>query len=136
MKTLFLCALALGAVPKDWYAEAVPAAIAADTTAKQEPPRVQCVVLCLPGCGPCEVLKRNIRAELVPLGWKVNEEPRADVRLVDVSRNVELGERLHPRAFPTCVVLRDGKEVWRRVGAVSLGELTAVINRERQLPKK
>ncbi len=135
MKALMMLVLLVGVVPKDWYAEEEQ--VSAEETKVKEPakPCVQCVVLCLPGCGPCEVLKRNIRAELVPLGWKVGENLQAEVRVVDVSREEAIHTRYQARVFPTSIVLCDGKEVWRRVGVVSMGELTAVMNRHRQIRK-
>lgn len=135
MKALLILVFLVGAVSKDWYAEEEQ--VSAEETKVKEPakPCVQCVLLCLPGCGPCEVLKRNVRAELVPLGWKVGEDLQADVRVVDVSCEEAMQERFRATAFPTSVVLCDGKEVWRRVGVVSMGELTAVMNRHRQIRK-
>lgn len=136
MKTLLLLLLLAEVLPKDWYAIAEPSSAAETVVEKQAEPRVQCLVLCLPGCGPCEVLKRNAKAELIPVGWKVGEDLQAEVRVVDVGREEEMQERFQARAFPTCVVLCDGKEVWRRVGVVSMGDLTTVINRYRQNLKR
>jgi thioredoxin 1 len=67
-------------------------------------------------CGPCRL-------------EKVQEE-RADVKIakVDVDENGELTGQYGISAIPTLVLLRDGKEVARAIGAMTKEKLLAFID--------
>lgn len=136
MKTLYLFVMLACMAPHDWYGVETPPAVAAAKVKQPAVPRVQCVLVCIPGCGPCETMKRNMAMQLVPLGWTLGTESTVDIRLVDASQKETLAKPFRVNAYPTCVILRDGKEVWRKVGVVSMGELTAAINRERTKAKE
>ncbi len=135
MKTFLLVITLLGFAPRDWYGTENPSRAFAAEGNLPAVPRAQCLLFCVPDCAPCETMKRNLGTTLVPLGWKVGSEAAADIRLVDASQQEALSQSFGVDAYPTCVIVREGKEVWRKVGVVSMGELSAAINRERKVAK-
>lgn len=63
-----------------------------------------------PWCGPCRVLTPQ-------LDRVASENPSLRLVKVNVEAHPELGERWDVSGLPTLVLLSDGKEVARKVGA-------------------
>lgn len=67
-----------------------------------------------PWCGPCRHMKSML-----------NEEIKSDLnmKIVDISIDMDKATRFQVMNVPTFVVLEDGKEISRKIGSVSLDEL-------------
>ena len=72
-------------------------------------------------CGPCQMMA-PVFAELAR-----RQRGRAIVAKVDTDRNGEIGRRFAIRSIPTIAVLRDGKEVARRVGGMPIAALEQLL---------
>lgn len=74
-------------------------------------------------CGPC--------GQIAPVLEALAAEYAGHVRIVavDVDREPDLAERYSVRSMPTLVLLRDGREVGRVVGARSRAFVAGVIDR-------
>jgi thioredoxin 2 len=74
-------------------------------------------------CGPCKMMA-PVFAELAR-----RQRGQALVVKVDTERNQAIAARFAVRSIPTLVVLRDGHEVARQVGAASMPVLEALLRR-------
>lgn len=72
-------------------------------------------------CGPCRVLKPTLDA--------VAREYRVPFTEIDVERDPVTAQRYDVRAMPTVVILRDGAEVGRVVGARPRAYLAGMLDR-------
>lgn len=63
-------------------------------------------------CGPCKIMA-PVFAEL-----EKEYEGRAEFKKVDVETNGEMAQQYHIMSIPTFVIVRDGKEVSRKTGAM------------------
>lgn len=74
-------------------------------------------------CGPCRVL--------APVLDQLAREytGRARFAAVDVDASPQLAQRFNVRSMPTCIVLRDGREVGRFIGARPRAFVAGVIDR-------
>lgn len=70
-------------------------------------------------CGPCKMMTKIIHGQ--DLGVEVQE--------VDVDENVNVAKEYNVRNIPTLVFLRDGKEVDRTTGALTLDKLKEWIDK-------
>jgi len=70
-------------------------------------------------CGPCKMMSKVIEGQ--DLGVEVQE--------VDVDENVNVAKEYNVRNIPTLVFLRDGKEVDRTTGALTLDKLKEWIDK-------
>lgn len=66
-----------------------------------------------PWCVPCKALAAAL--EGVDLG--------VEMEVVDVDQNAQLASLIGVRSVPTMVYLRDGEEIGRKVGAMSIERL-------------
>ena len=93
---------------------------ATDATFEHEAPSSAVVLVDLwaPWCGPCRFV--------APVLEQLSREyaGRLKVVKVNVDENPRLQQRFGAMSIPTLVVLRDGKEVDRAVGAMAKPELT------------
>lgn len=100
--------------PVPWIVDADDVTFDQVTTAAQLPVLVD---LWAPWCGPCRVVG--------PLLEQLARELAGSLKLVKV--NVDKAPRVQARfgvrGVPTFVLLREGRETGRRVGAAPLGEL-------------
>jgi thioredoxin 2 len=74
-------------------------------------------------CGPCKAMS-PLFAELAR-----RQRGQAIVAKVDTDRNPGVSARSGIRSIPTIVVMRDGKEVARQVGAAPLAVLEQLVRR-------
>lgn len=72
-------------------------------------------------CGPCKAMKPTLTA--------LAAEYRAELSEIDVERDLLSAQRYDVRATPTIVVLRDGAEVGRVVGARPRAFLAGMLDR-------
>lgn len=67
-------------------------------------------------CNPCK--------QLLPILESAQKEiPHVKICKVDVDKNLELAKKFGVRGVPALVFLKDGKEVSRNVGLMSVDEL-------------
>ena len=73
-------------------------------------------------CGPCHMMK--------PVLEKVEKEyeGKIEVRKVDVDQNQQEASQYGIMSIPTLVVLKEGKEVSRKVGALDESSLKNWLN--------
>lgn len=70
-------------------------------------------------CGPCKAFKPLMES-------MQNELP---IQFVDVDKSPQTSAQYNIRSVPTVVILKDGMEVGRAVGAKSKEEVRALYNR-------
>ena len=72
-------------------------------------------------CGPCKAMH--------PVLEQLKSEVGDSVRIIklDVDRARSAAEQYGIMAVPTLMLFRDGKELWRKSGSMSLGDLLDVI---------
>src|SRR5512140_2363397 len=74
-------------------------------------------------CGPCKTLKPILA------GLQVEYGARIHVVAVDVDHDPVLAERFGVRSMPTVVLMREGREVGRAVGARPRAFLAGMLDR-------
>jgi thiol-disulfide isomerase/thioredoxin len=72
-----------------------------------------------PWCPPCKKME--------PVVAEVKKNPSVTVRFVDGGANADLMNSQRVDAMPTFILFKNGKEVWRKQGVVSLEEFEKVI---------
>lgn len=70
-------------------------------------------------CPPCKKME--------PVVAEVKKNPSVTVRFVDGGANADLMNSQRVDAMPTFILFKNGKEVWRKQGIVSLEEFEKVI---------
>jgi thioredoxin 1 len=70
-------------------------------------------------CGPCKMLSKTIE------NLKHNEVP---IREVDIDEQTDLAVQYNIRSVPTMVLLKDGAEISRVTGAISLEKVKEFLN--------
>ena len=72
-------------------------------------------------CGPCKMM--------APVLKQLKEKLGDDVRIikVDVDKNQPAAAAYSVQAVPTFILFKQGKQLWRRSGAVSANELENII---------
>ena len=71
-------------------------------------------------CGPCQMMKPVLEDFEA-------KHPEVKVTKVNVDNEEELAERYNVSGIPCLVLLNDGKEVARNVGAISVKKLEKMI---------
>jgi thiol-disulfide isomerase/thioredoxin len=105
----FLSASLLAAAPQ---APRPPQAPALAKSVGAEKPPLSILVISKTGCGPCMHLAAELKAHGDDLNWDIwKDAPSVEAKYGGVT------------AYPTILLLRDGKEVSRRVGYTSIEEL-------------
>lgn len=72
-------------------------------------------------CGPC----RMVRPEVEALSGEVGDKAR--VVMLDVDKSPEIGQAYGVRGIPCFIVLKDGKEASRMVGAIPKSEMRRML---------
>ncbi len=75
-----------------------------------------------PWCGPCRIMNPIIDELEKELGDKL------EVQRINVDEEPQKSEEKGVMSIPTYVVLKDGKEVGRKVGVTSKQDLLSLIN--------
>lgn len=75
-----------------------------------------------PWCGPCKIMNPIIEEVEKELGSKVTVEK------INVDENQEMASKFGVMSIPTYVVLKDDKEVGRKIGVTSKADLLKLIN--------
>ena len=72
-------------------------------------------------CGPCKTLK--------PILEEIAEQNKDKVIVmpIDVDQNTQLADAMHIQNIPLMILYKDGKEVWRQLGAISKDSIMDVI---------
>ena len=73
-------------------------------------------------CGPCQMMKDTVEAF-------EKMHPEITVKRVNIDNEEELAERYEVAGIPCLVLLKDGKEVAREVGVVSLKKLVKMLEK-------
>lgn len=73
-------------------------------------------------CGPCQMMKSTVEAF-------AKMHPEVKVMPVNVDVEDGLAERYEVAGIPCLVLLKDGKEVAREVGVVSLKKLVKMLEK-------
>ena len=83
---------------------------------------IQLIDFWAPWCNPCKMMAPVIEELEKELAGKV------EFVKVDVDENQADASKYGVMSIPTVVVLKDGKEVGRKIGAASKAELLKLIN--------
>lgn len=73
-------------------------------------------------CGPCQMMKPMVEAF-------EKMHPEITVRRVNIDNEEELAKMYEVAGIPCLVLLRDGKEVKREVGVVSLKKIVKMLEK-------
>lgn len=76
-----------------------------------------------PWCGPCRMIAPMVDQVAI------NYAGRAKVVKVDIDQNQEIAMRYHVRAIPTLLLFKGGQVQGTQVGAVSMGALGQMIEK-------
>lgn len=76
-----------------------------------------------PWCGPCRMIAPMVDQVAI------NYAGRAKVVKVDIDQNQEIAMRYHVRAIPTLLLFKNGQVQGTQVGAVSMGALAQMIEK-------
>jgi thiol-disulfide isomerase/thioredoxin len=101
-------------------------------------PRTQAIVYVADDCPPCHKMQRECVADLPPAGWRIADraDDTAHILFLDYSAGPRIrvthilfldysaGPRI--RVTPTTLIVRDGREVARKVGYLSPKDLAAL----------
>lgn len=92
----------------------------------------QALVISASWCGPCKTYRKSILKEMVPKGWKLadygtRQAAAAHIVWAEDQEGLETTHKVD--SFPTTVILKDGAEVWREVGAVPPDTLAEALRR-------
>lgn len=72
-------------------------------------------------CAPCKALEPIVESVAKKLEGKI------EVERIDVESDSDLVYTHQIRSVPTLMLFKDGEVVWRHLGTLSEGELTAVL---------
>lgn len=74
-------------------------------------------------CGPCKAL--------APVLEQVKQELGDEIRIVkiDIDQHQPLAGQLQVSGVPTLILYKNGQQVWRQSGALSLPQLRAIIGK-------
>lgn len=73
-------------------------------------------------CGPCQMMKPTVEAF-------EKMHPEITVRRINIDNEEELADKYGVTGIPCLVLLKDGKEVNREVGAMSLKKLVGMLEK-------
>lgn len=73
-------------------------------------------------CGPCRVMAPVLEEIKKEMGDKV------EIEEINVDEKVEEAQKFGVMSIPTYVVLKDGKEVGRKIGVTAKAELLKLIS--------
>ena len=73
-------------------------------------------------CGPCQMMKSTVEAF-------EKMHPEITVRRINIDNEEELAEKYGVTGIPCLVLLKDGKEVNREVGVMSLKKLVGMLEK-------
>ena len=73
-------------------------------------------------CGPCQMMKPTVEAF-------EKMHPEITVRRVNIDNEEELAKMYDVAGVPCLVLLRDGKEIKREVGVVSLKKIVKMLEK-------
>ncbi|MEW6329502.1 MAG: thioredoxin family protein [Candidatus Micrarchaeota archaeon] len=74
-------------------------------------------------CSTCIVLDRLIESGFLP-----RYKNKMKFTKIDVDENERLTEQYGILSVPTVVLLKDGKEVWRKSGSITPGDLKSALD--------
>ena len=113
---------------------AAAAALSADG-AEPVPRSVQTTIYSIPRCAPCLKLIEGVRETLPAEGWIVRDAGDRDAGKAHILiQKTRLAISPEITLYPTTVIRRDGVEVERLAGGITLKELTAAIDRHSRAP--
>ncbi|KAL8124470.1 thioredoxin H2 [Apium graveolens] len=95
-------------------------------SAKQSP-KLMVIDFSAKWCGPCKMMEPALRA-------MADKYPNVDFIKIDVDELSDVAQEFEVKAMPTLVLMKQGKEVERIVGAKT-AELETKITKHRELPK-
>ena len=75
-------------------------------------------------CSTCIILDRILESEIIP-------KYRNKVKFVkiDIEEDEELIKQYEILSVPTLILLRDGKEIWRKSGSIAKDEVVKELDR-------
>lgn len=78
-------------------------------------------------CSTCVVLDRLLESEVIP-------KYRNKVKFVkiDVEENEKVTEQYEILSVPTLILLKNGKEIWRKSGSITKDEVIKELNKVRK----
>lgn len=74
-------------------------------------------------CGPCKAMAPVLDQLKTDMGDKVR------ILKIDVDKNQQVAAKFQVRGVPTFVLFKEGKQVWRQSGGISIHELKSQIQK-------
>ncbi|MFO0918202.1 MAG: thioredoxin family protein [Planctomycetaceae bacterium] len=96
---------ALGLEPADRKIEGSPRNLSAR--------RTQWWMFTADWCAPCQAARHDFEGWLKRSGWRVDESPQAEVRIIDIDREPQIAQEFAIRTYPTFLLMQNGKELRR-----------------------
>ena len=75
-------------------------------------------------CSTCIVLDRVMKSEIVP-----KYKNRVKFVKIDIEVDEKLTKQYEILSVPTLIILKDGKEIWRKSGSITKDEAIKGLNR-------
>jgi thioredoxin 1 len=75
-------------------------------------------------CGPCKMMAPELKKLADMHGDKLR------VLKVDVDKNPQAAAHYGVRGVPTLILFRKGEQLWRQSGAMSAGQLSAIVRQK------
>jgi len=75
-------------------------------------------------CSTCIVLDRVMKSEIVP-----KYKNRVKFVKIDIEVDEKLTKQYEILSVPTLIILKDGKEIWRKSGSITKDEVIKGLNR-------
>ena len=74
-------------------------------------------------CSTCINLDRILESEVIP-----KYKSKVKFVKIDIEENEELTKQYEILSVPTLILLKDGKEIWRKSGSISKDDVTKELN--------
>jgi len=74
-------------------------------------------------CSTCIVLDRVLESEIIP-----KYKNKVNFVKIDVEEDEKLTEQYEILSVPTLILLKDGREIWRKSGSISKDEVVKGLN--------
>ena len=72
-------------------------------------------------CGPCKALAPILKQVKDSLGERIT------ILKIDVDKNQQISNQYQVRGVPTMILFKEGKQLWRQSGVLSLDEIIKTI---------
>jgi thioredoxin 1 len=73
-------------------------------------------------CGPCKALAPTLKQLATEMGDRIR------IIKIDIDKNQALQRKYNVASVPTMMIFKNGKQLWRQSGVLTLAQLRQVVN--------